>query len=184
MSTLSYKAVFPSRSISRRLPADLEKKDPRNPSNSRMTPHSLMQEFLNQSEPYVWGAVTNGLKFRFLRDNASFTRAAFVEFDLETIMETDDQRNFYSFISSHCLRFAKRTLAEELRRVSALFMIKRYNLIPLLARKMAQSGPDGRRSRARRPLLTALPPRSTTSARGSCMPVSRPLLFAILITRS
>ncbi|MGI6401834.1 MAG: Eco57I restriction-modification methylase domain-containing protein [Thermoguttaceae bacterium] len=94
---------------------DLEKKDPRNPSNSRMTPHSLMQEFLNQSEPYVWGVVTNGLKFRFLRDNASFTRAAFVEFDLETIMETDDYGNFYLFyLLAHRSRFAKRTLAEEL----------------------------------------------------------------------
>jgi hypothetical protein len=94
---------------------DLEKKDPRNPENRRMTPHSLMQEFLNQSDPYMWGVVTNGLKFRFLRDNASFTRAAFVEFDLETIMETDDYGNFYLFyLLAHRSRFAKRSLAEEI----------------------------------------------------------------------
>ncbi len=48
--------------------------------------HSLLQEFLNRAEGYLWGFVSNGLRLRILRDNASLTRAAYVEFDLEVMM--------------------------------------------------------------------------------------------------
>ncbi len=53
---------------------------------ARLSPHSLVQEFLNRSEQHLWGMVSNGLKLRLLRDNASLTRQAFVEFDLEAMM--------------------------------------------------------------------------------------------------
>jgi len=53
----------------------------------RRSPHSLMQEFLNRSEGHLWGFVSNGLRLRLLRDNASLTRAAYVEFDLESMMQ-------------------------------------------------------------------------------------------------
>jgi hypothetical protein len=53
----------------------------------RRSPHSLLQEFLNRSESHLWGFVSNGLKLRLLRDNASLTRAAFVEFGLESMLQ-------------------------------------------------------------------------------------------------
>jgi hypothetical protein len=45
-----------------------------------------MQEFLNRHEGHLWGFVSNGLKFRILRDNKSLTRQAYVEFDLAGMM--------------------------------------------------------------------------------------------------
>lgn len=50
-------------------------------------PHGLVQELLNRSDDHLWAFVTNGLKLRILRDNISFTRQAYVEFDLEAMME-------------------------------------------------------------------------------------------------
>ena len=52
----------------------------------RRSPHSLVQEFLNRSEDALWGFASNGLVLRVLRDNASLTRPAFLEFDLEAMM--------------------------------------------------------------------------------------------------
>lgn len=52
----------------------------------RRSPHGLVQEYLNRTD-HVWGVVTNGLALRILRDNLSLTRAAFVEFDLEAMMD-------------------------------------------------------------------------------------------------
>ena len=49
------------------------------------SPHSLVQELLNRSSRHLWAFVSNGLQLRVLRDNASLTRQAFVEFDLETM---------------------------------------------------------------------------------------------------
>jgi hypothetical protein len=50
-------------------------------------PHGLVQEFLNRSDDHLWAFVSNGLKLRILRDNISLTRQAYVEFDLEAMME-------------------------------------------------------------------------------------------------
>lgn len=52
----------------------------------RRSPHSLLQEFVNRSDRHLWGIVSNGLRLRLLRDNVSFTRAAYLEFDLEAMM--------------------------------------------------------------------------------------------------
>ncbi len=52
----------------------------------RVSPQGLMQEYLNRT-PHLWGIVTNGLQLRLLRDNESLTRAAYVEFNLEAMME-------------------------------------------------------------------------------------------------
>lgn len=61
---------------------DLDRRDP----SIKRSPHSLMQEFLNRSDDYLWGFVSNGLTLQILRDNISLTRAAYVEFDLEKMM--------------------------------------------------------------------------------------------------
>jgi len=58
------------------------------------SPHSLMQEFLNRSDDYLWGIVSNGLRLRVLRDNVSLTRAAFVEFDLEALFTGEHYADF------------------------------------------------------------------------------------------
>lgn len=50
-----------------------------------MTPHGTVQTLLNASDDYLWGIVTNGLRWRLLRDSASLSRQAMVEFDLEAI---------------------------------------------------------------------------------------------------
>lgn len=54
---------------------------------ARSSPHSLVQEFLTRSDEHLWGIVSNGLRLRVLRDNASLTRQAYLEFDLEAMME-------------------------------------------------------------------------------------------------
>jgi hypothetical protein len=58
------------------------------------TPFSLVQEFLNRSEDQLWGIVTNGYRLCLLRDNASFTRQAFVEFDLQSMMQGEVYSDF------------------------------------------------------------------------------------------
>jgi len=61
---------------------------------ARVSPHSLVQEFLNRSDDHLWGIVSNGLILRVLRDNVSLTRQAYVEFDLEAMMEGEAFSDF------------------------------------------------------------------------------------------
>ena len=61
---------------------------------ARTSPHSLVQEFLNRSPEHLWGFVSNGLCLRILRDKASLTRQAFVEFDLEGMMDGEVYADF------------------------------------------------------------------------------------------
>ena len=58
------------------------------------SPHSLVQELLNRSEAHMWGMVSNGLRLRILRDNVSLTRQAYVEFDLEAMMDGEVYADF------------------------------------------------------------------------------------------
>lgn len=61
---------------------------------ARQSPHSLVQEFLNRSENHLWGFVANGLVLRILRDNASLSRQAYVEFNLQGIFEGESFSEF------------------------------------------------------------------------------------------
>jgi len=61
---------------------------------SRNSPHSLLQEFLNRSQQHLWGIVSNGLRLRILRNNASLTRQSYVEFDLEAMMLGEGYSDF------------------------------------------------------------------------------------------
>ncbi len=76
---------------------DLDTRDTDSRAGAKISPHSLVQEFLNESDAHLYGFVSNGLKFRILRDNASLVRAAYIEFDLETMMETNAYHDFYLF---------------------------------------------------------------------------------------
>ncbi len=71
-----------------------------------MSPHGLVQEYLNRSEDHLWGIVTNGLVLRVLRDNASLTKQAFVEFDLEAMFAGDLFSDFVVlWLTCHRTRF-------------------------------------------------------------------------------
>ena len=58
------------------------------------SPHSLLQVFLNRSDDHLWGFVSNGYRLRVLRDNLTLTRQAYVEFDLEAMMNGDAYSDF------------------------------------------------------------------------------------------
>lgn len=58
------------------------------------SPHSLVQELLNRSPERLWAMVTNGLQLRVLRDNATLTRQAYVEFDLESMLDAEAYSDF------------------------------------------------------------------------------------------
>jgi len=66
---------------------DLDRKTPGAIGAARMSPHGMVQLLLNASEGNLWGVVSNGLRWRLLRDDNSLSRQSMVEFDLEAIME-------------------------------------------------------------------------------------------------
>lgn len=71
-----------------------------------VSPHGLLQDYLNRTG-HLWGLVTNGLKLRLLRDNLSFSRPAFVEFDLEGMLDGGVYADFVLlFLLLHRSRFA------------------------------------------------------------------------------
>ncbi len=73
---------------------DLDRRQPGVTGASRSSPQSLVQEVLNRSPGHLWGFVSNGLRLRVLRDNASLNRQAFVEFDLEAMFDGELYADF------------------------------------------------------------------------------------------
>ena len=63
----------------------------------RLSPHTLLQEFLNRSE-HLWGIVTNGRVLRLLRKSPLLRRQAYVEFDLEAIFDAEEGERFSDFL--------------------------------------------------------------------------------------
>ena len=74
---------------------ELDRRTPGARGAARVSPHSLVQEVLNRSEAFLWGFISNGLCLRILRDNASLTRAACVEFDLQAMMDGEAYSDFF-----------------------------------------------------------------------------------------
>lgn len=71
-----------------------------------MSPQSMVQEYLNRSDQNLWGLLSNGLTLRLLRDNASIASQAFIEFDLEAMMEGELYSDFVLFwLLCHQSRF-------------------------------------------------------------------------------
>ena len=58
------------------------------------SPHSMVQEYLNRSDNHLWAFLSNGRQLRILRDNISLSRQAYVEFDLEGMMEGEVYSDF------------------------------------------------------------------------------------------
>lgn len=90
--------------------------DKRTPSKSSMlctSPYSLVQEVLNRGHEYLWGMTSNGLQLRLLRNNVSMTRQAYIEFDLEAMMEGEAYSDFVLFwLLCHESRFESERPAE------------------------------------------------------------------------
>lgn len=60
----------------------------RTDSGPRMSPHALLQEYLNMHE-HLFGIVTNGLQLRLLRDAGRLIKLSYLEFDLDRMFEED-----------------------------------------------------------------------------------------------
>src|SRR5262249_24744446 len=58
------------------------------------SPAFALQDYLNDSDQALWGLVTNGAVIRLMRDNASFTRPAYIEADLAQIFTNEDAASF------------------------------------------------------------------------------------------
>ncbi|MEO3847795.1 DNA methyltransferase [Streptomyces sp. B8F3] len=69
--------------------------DTRTPHVAPQAPQSMVQEYLNRSgDKALWGVLSNGRQLRLLRESASLTGAAFVEFDLQAIFEGNRSDDF------------------------------------------------------------------------------------------
>jgi hypothetical protein len=74
----------------------------------RRSPFLLAQEVLNASHAVLWAVVSNGLKLRVLRDNASLTRPAYIEADLEAIFSEGLYPDFAAlWLLAHATRFGQ-----------------------------------------------------------------------------
>lgn len=65
----------------------------RQDSGPRMSPHGLLQEYLNLTE-HLYGIVTNGLRLRLLRDSSRLIKLSYIEFDLERMMQENHYADF------------------------------------------------------------------------------------------
>ncbi len=77
---------------------------------ARMSPHSLVQDFLNRSDDHLWGVVSNGRELRLLRDHRSLTRQSYVGVDLESLFEGE---RFADFALLYVLCHQSRLEAEQ-----------------------------------------------------------------------
>jgi hypothetical protein len=72
---------------------------------ARMSPHALVQDYLNRTEA-LWGIVSNGRELRLLRDNVSLTRQAYLAFDLEAMFSGEVYADFaLLWLACHQSRF-------------------------------------------------------------------------------
>ena len=63
-------------------------------SGLRMSPHALLQEYINLKEEYLYALVSNGRHLRLLRDAANLTKLNYLEFDLIQMLEEDRYADF------------------------------------------------------------------------------------------
>lgn len=72
----------------------------------RRSAFGLLQEYLNAAEQALWGLACNGVSLRLARDNASLTRPAWLEADLERIFSEDRFADFsVLWLFIHASRF-------------------------------------------------------------------------------
>jgi hypothetical protein len=72
----------------------------------RRSPSVLLQEWLNANPDVLWGLVFAGDRVRMMRDNASFTRPAYIEADLGAIFRDEMFADFTAlWLLIHATRF-------------------------------------------------------------------------------
>lgn len=72
----------------------------------KRSPVSLLQDWLNSADLALWGLVFAGDKVRLMRDNASFTRPAWIEADLGAIFREEMFADFTAWwLLTHATRF-------------------------------------------------------------------------------
>ena len=87
--------------------------DHRTPGTTKQIPHSMFQEYLNKPDSPQWGLLSNGIKLRILRENASMTRQSYIEFDLEKMMEGQTYSDFVLlYLICHESRFTESQIIE------------------------------------------------------------------------
>ena len=87
---------------------ELDKRSPTLSVERSLSPAFALQDYLNQHEEALWGLVTNGKSLRLMRDNASLTRPAYIEADLEQIFSNEDIASFaVLWLLIHRSRFGK-----------------------------------------------------------------------------
>lgn len=78
----------------------------------RRSPFMLAQEALNATDSSLWAIASNGLTLRILRDNASLTRPAYIEVDLEALFNEELLADFSAFwLLAHASRFGTAEMA-------------------------------------------------------------------------
>lgn len=76
--------------------------------NRRRSAFGLAQEYLNVQEGALWGIASDGLALRVVRDNASLTRPAWIEADLQRIFTEDRYADFAAlWLLCHETRFGR-----------------------------------------------------------------------------
>ncbi len=73
---------------------EIDRRTPGAAGAARMSPHAMLQEFLNRTPESLWGIVSNGYRLRLLRDNAALTRLAYIEFDLQGMFDGNHYPDF------------------------------------------------------------------------------------------
>ncbi|HTR56147.1 MAG TPA: N-6 DNA methylase [Kofleriaceae bacterium] len=74
----------------------------------RRSAFGLAQEYLNAQEGALWGIASDGVALRIVRDNASLTRPAWIEADLQRIFAEDRYADFAAFwLLCHETRFGR-----------------------------------------------------------------------------
>lgn len=73
---------------------------------AKRSPVALLQDWLNASPESLWGLVFAGDRIRLMRDNASFTRPAYIEADLGAIFRDEMFADFTAvWLLIHATRF-------------------------------------------------------------------------------
>jgi hypothetical protein len=98
---------------------DLDKK--RAEGGPRMSPHGLLQEYLNISED-LYGLVSNGRYLRLLRDSGRLVKLSYAEFDLNRMMEDDLYADF-----AIMYRLLHRSRMPKAKELGAESFIERYH---------------------------------------------------------
>ncbi|MFZ4561097.1 MAG: Eco57I restriction-modification methylase domain-containing protein, partial [Saprospiraceae bacterium] len=84
--------------------------DKRRPGVDRLSPHALLQEYLNRKEESLYGLLSNGLSLRLLRDNARLKQQQYAEWNLQRMFE---EERFPEFAQMYRLLHASRLRSEK-----------------------------------------------------------------------